>query len=61
MMDFMPEGNMHDYIKGSRIAGGNVIAPVDKLRIAIHIASSVADLHTIDGTKQPSMFHNDSE
>lgn len=26
-----------------------------------HIATSVADLHTIDGTKQPSMFHDDSE
>mmetsp|Transcript_14398 Transcript_14398/g.29520 ORF Transcript_14398/g.29520 Transcript_14398/m.29520 type:complete len:571 (+) Transcript_14398:215-1927(+) len=59
MMDFMPEGNMHDYIKGSRIAGGSRLAPVDKLRIAIHIASSVADLHTIDGTKYPSIFHND--
>lgn len=60
-MDFMPEGNMHDYIKGSRLAGGSKLTPVDKLRIAIHIASSVADLHTIDGTKDPSFFHNDRE
>ena len=52
---------MHDYIKGSRIAGGSKLPPVDKLRIAIHIASSVADLHTIDETKAPSIFHNDSE
>ena len=47
MMDYMPEGNMHDYIKGSRLAGGSTLAPVDKLKIAIHIASSVADLHTL--------------
>ena len=43
------------------MAGGSTLPPVDKLRIAIHIATSVADLHTIDGTKQPSFFHNDSE
>ena len=54
-------GNMHDYIKGVRLAGGTTLLPIDQLRISIHIASSVADLHTIDGTKQPSMFHNDSE
>ena len=59
MMDFMPEGSMHDYIKGVRIAGGNTLSPVDRLRIAIHIAGSVAALHTIDGTEQPSFFHND--
>eukprot|EP00970_Alexandrium_tamarense_P007698 scaffold1468_cov206-Alexandrium_tamarense.AAC.17 len=84
MMDFMPEGNMHDYIKGARLSdrkrrgvggdkslwgggedgfddGGNgsVLSPVDRLKIAIHIATSVADLHTIDGTEQPSFFHND--
>mmetsp|Transcript_20126 Transcript_20126/g.36377 ORF Transcript_20126/g.36377 Transcript_20126/m.36377 type:complete len:527 (+) Transcript_20126:219-1799(+) len=59
MMDFMPEGNMHDYIKGSRLAGGSTLPPVDRLRLAIHIATSVADLHTIDGTPMPSIFHND--
>jgi hypothetical protein len=26
-----------------------------------HIATSVADLHTIDGTPMPSFFHNDRE
>mmetsp|Transcript_2328 Transcript_2328/g.4154 ORF Transcript_2328/g.4154 Transcript_2328/m.4154 type:complete len:550 (-) Transcript_2328:226-1875(-) len=59
LMDYMPEGDMHDYIKGARIAGGSTLAPVDKLKIAIHIASAVADLHTIDGTETPSFFHND--
>ncbi|KAL7537259.1 hypothetical protein ACHAXR_007695 [Thalassiosira sp. AJA248-18] len=59
MMDFMPEGNMHEYIKGVRLAGKNTLRPVDRLRLSIHIATSVADLHTIDGTPMPSVFHND--
>ena len=59
MMDFMPEGNMHDYIKGARLAGGSTLPPVDRLRLSIHIATSVADLHTIDDTPMPSIFHND--
>lgn len=58
-MDYMPDGNMHDYIKGSRLAGGSQLPPVDLLRIAAHVASGVADLHTIDGTQTPSFFHND--
>ena len=58
-MDFMPEGTLHDYLKGARLAGGSTLPPVDRLRIAIHIAGSVADLHTIDGTETPSFFHND--
>lgn len=59
MMDFMPEGNMHDYIKGARLAGGSTLSPADRLRLSIHIATSVADLHTIDNTPMPSVFHND--
>jgi len=70
MMDFMPEGNMHDYIKGARISAresksGNsinesekILRPVDRLKIAIHIATSVADLHG-DDESMPSFFHND--
>jgi serine/threonine protein kinase len=58
-MDYMPEGNMHQYIKASRLAGGSSLAPVDKLRLAIHVVTSVADLHTIDNTAMPSVFHND--
>eukprot|EP00986_Skeletonema_menzelii_P012506 scaffold6920_cov171-Skeletonema_menzelii.AAC.1 len=59
MMDFMPEGSMHDYIKGARLAGGSTLSPVDRLRVSIHIAGSVAALHSIDNTEQPSFFHND--
>lgn len=59
LMDFMPEGSMHDYIKGARLAGGSPLSPVDRLRIAVHISSAVADLHTIDHSPIPSFFHND--
>ncbi|KAL7550501.1 hypothetical protein ACHAWF_013720 [Thalassiosira exigua] len=59
MMDYMPEGNFLAYMKGVRLAGHNPLPPVDKLKIAIHIATSVADLHTIDDTPIPSLFDND--
>lgn len=35
MMDFMPEGNMHDYIKGVRLAGENPLKPVDRLKLSM--------------------------
>ena len=35
MMDFMPEGNMHDYIKGARLVGGSTLPPVDRLRLSM--------------------------
>ena len=35
MMDFMPEGNMHNYIKGARRAGGSTLPPVDRLRLSM--------------------------
>jgi len=53
LQDFMPEGNMHDYIKGSRLSGGSTLSPIDKLRVAIHITSGVAALHNV------GYFHND--
>ena len=61
LMDFMPEGSMHDYIKGARATTGgrSTLSPVDRLKLAIHITTSVADLHTIDNTPLPSIFHND--
>ncbi|KAK1739531.1 hypothetical protein QTG54_010074 [Skeletonema marinoi] len=64
IMDFMPEGNMHDYLKGARLAKkkgeDGSLSPVDKLRVAIHIASSVRDLHeTGDDKEIPAFFHND--
>ena len=35
MMDFMPLGNMHDFIKGSRLKGGSGLSPVDRLRLSM--------------------------
>ena len=58
-MDYMPDGNMHDYVKGARLAGGSTLSTVDLLKLSIHVSSGVADLHTIDGTDTPSFFHND--
>ena len=58
-MDYMPDGNMHDYVKGARLAGGSTLSTVDLLKLSIHVSSGVADLHTIDGTETPSFFHND--
>jgi len=64
LMDFMPEGDMNDYLKGARLAkkrgGDESLSPVDRLRVAIHIASSVRDLHEIGDVKEiPAFFHND--
>ena len=28
-------GNMHDYIKGARLAGGSSLPPVDRLKISM--------------------------
>eukprot|EP01082_Thalassiosira_pseudonana_P015671 g13650.t1 g13650 contig9:131206-132011(+) len=51
---------MHDYIKGARLSGGSTLPAVDKLRISIHIASSVADLHeTGEDESVPAFYHND--
>ena len=59
LMDFTPEGSLFDYVKGARLAGGSTLPPVDRLRIAIHIAAGVADLHYIDGSPVPSFYHDD--
>lgn len=65
VMDFMPEGNMQEYLKGARLAkkrgdSSGILSPVDKLRVAIHIASSVRDLHETGDVKEiPAFFHND--
>lgn len=59
MMDFMPDGNMHDYIKGARLPEGKMFSIEDRLRVAIHMSGGVADLHEIDGSDVPSYIHND--
>jgi hypothetical protein len=65
LMDFASEGSMHDYLKGARLAkkrgdDNESLSPVDKLRVAIHITSSVRDLHEIGDVKEiPAFYHND--
>ena len=31
----MVAGNMHEYIKGARLAGGSALPPVDRLRLSM--------------------------
>mmetsp|Transcript_26807 Transcript_26807/g.38316 ORF Transcript_26807/g.38316 Transcript_26807/m.38316 type:complete len:251 (-) Transcript_26807:14-766(-) len=55
---------MHDYLKGARLAKrkgeDGSLSSLDKLRVAIHIASSVRDLHeTGDDKAIPAFYHND--
>ena len=50
-------GNLHDQMKIAR-QHGDKMTPDDKLRIGYHVATAVADMHSIDGD-EPSMSHND--
>jgi hypothetical protein len=64
LMEFASEGDMNAYLKGARLAkrkgGDESLSPVDRLRVAIHIASSVRDLHEIGDVKEiPAFYHND--
>ncbi|KAG7345776.1 hypothetical protein IV203_033307 [Nitzschia inconspicua] len=40
------EGTMYDYVTSVR-AGGEELSPVNKLRVAIHMANAIADLHGV--------------
>ena len=65
IMDFMSEGTMWDYVKAARIAkkrgdSSVILSTLDKLRVAIHIATGVQDVHETGDVKQiPAFFHND--
>lgn len=58
-MDYMPDGNMHDYIKGSRLAGGSQLPPVDLLRIAAHVSivMAVAGMNIVFFLISHSCYH----
>ncbi|KAL9178855.1 hypothetical protein ACHAXT_003986 [Thalassiosira profunda] len=64
MMPSLPDGDMLDYTRHARLAGGSSLPPVDRLRIALHIASGVADVHTMtlfyhnDVTQDQFLFHD---
>jgi serine/threonine protein kinase len=54
-VEYSEGGNLHDLIKVSRTQGRDMMTPVDKLKILIQIASSVADIHDAS----ISVAHND--
>jgi serine/threonine protein kinase len=45
LTEYGDRGNLHDYVKIARQANRDLMKSVDKLKISIHIASAVADLH----------------
>ncbi|CAB9514731.1 Inherit from COG: Guanylate Cyclase [Seminavis robusta] len=45
LLEYAPRGALHDHIKLSRLAMQDTMKPVDKLKILIHIASAITDLH----------------
>lgn len=47
-----------DLINVARLQGHDRMTAEDKLRVGIHLASGIADLHSIDGDV-PSFAHND--
>ena len=63
LMEHMPGGTLHDYVKGARLAGDGSasLAPRDKLRVLLHLARGVADLHAAGGGAEgrPAFVHND--
>lgn len=55
------QSSLHDLIKLARLDGkeDDTMSSMDKLKILFQLASGVADLHSIDGTSEPSFAHND--
>jgi len=51
-------GNLHDYIAIAR-RDGESTSSLDKLKISYQVAQGVADMHSIDGTDEPTLVHND--
>lgn len=45
LTEYGDRGNMHDLIKVARQANSDIMKSLDKLKILIHIASAVTDLH----------------
>ena len=45
IVEYSDKGTLHDLVKTARLQKRDTMKPIDKLKIAIHIASAVADLH----------------
>ncbi|KAL3937665.1 MAG: hypothetical protein SGARI_002031 [Bacillariaceae sp.] len=53
---FSPGGSLFDYIVSMKYHGEPKLSAVDKLKIAIHLASGVAAIHELDNTR-PNATH----
>lgn len=45
VVEYSDKGTLHDLVKIARLQKRDTMKPIDKLKIAIHIASAVTDLH----------------
>ena len=45
IVEYSDKGTLHDLVKTARLQQRDTMAPLDKLKIAIHIAAAVTDLH----------------
>lgn len=45
VLEYSSKGSLHDLVKISRLAEQDPMKPLDKLKVLIHIASALADLH----------------
>ncbi len=59
VLEYASGGNIFNLIQKARKKRRDDMSPEDKLRIAIQIASAVADLHTFEDDGMVSVTHND--
>lgn len=61
LTEYSSGGNLHDVIKRSRLGDSNFhdLSPLTKLKIGYQLITAVADLHSFEANKVPSLAHND--
>jgi len=58
MVEYSDQGTLHDLVKVARQRKRDTMGPLDKLKIAIHIASAVTDLHEVAGATHGDLCMN---
>lgn len=59
VLEYSSKGTLHDLIKVARQAREDNMSPIEKLKLLIHIASAIADLHevgAVHGDLSPNQF-----
>jgi serine/threonine protein kinase len=59
IVEYSTGGTLYDQIKIARQNGKDHLSPKDKLRIAVQLASGVADLHSLEPNGTTVLTHND--